>query len=389
MLNYYSTTCEVLLLLCLGAIVYVYVGYPLLLCIIALFHQRKRFQPGPEPLVSILIAAYNEENSIAEKIQQTLDLDYPEDKIEVLILSDCSTDRTDAIVRGFGDARVRLLRMPVRRGKTHAQNIGMKAAKGEIVVFSDATTVYHPQALRYLICNYQDPTVGAVAGRNQYFDEKGTSPMGLGTVAFWNYETLIKTLQSRISTVSGCSGCIYSIRKNVYTDLADDVISDLVQPLWVIQKGFRVVFENRAIAYEKTTYSVPEEFAMRVRVVTRAMRGLLSVPDLFNPMKYGWVTFQLISHKVLRWMVPFFLMGALGLTAMLTFVEPARYFLWAQTGFYGLAFFARAFPVHRRWKLIGIPLYFCVLNTAALVSVFEVLRGRKYVVWETVRKTAA
>ena len=385
----YSTTCELILFFCLGSIVYVYLGYPLLLCIVALFHRRRQCQPGPEPFISILIAAYNEENNIADKIRQTLDLDYPADKLEVLILSDCSTDRTDAIVRGLGDPRVRLLQMPVRRGKTHAQNVGMKAAKGEIVVFSDATTVYHPQALRYLICNYQEPTVGAVAGRNQYFDEMGNSPTGLGTVAFWGYETMIKTLQSRISTVSGASGCIYSIRKDVYTDLADDVISDLVQPLWVIQKGYRVVFEARAIAYEKTTYSVPEEFAMRVRVVTRAMRGLLSVPGLLNPTKYAWVSFQLISHKVLRWMVPFFLLGALALTAMLMFKEPARYFLWAQTSFYGLAFLARVFPIHRRWKLIGIPLYFCVLNTAALVSVFEVLRGRKYVVWETVRKTAA
>lgn len=385
---YYSMTCEILLFSCLFLVTYVYVGYPVLLCLIALFRSGRQLKPKDEPFISILIAAYNEEDGIEEKIRRTLDLDYPEDKLEIIVLSDCSTDRTDEIVLSFNDPRVRLLRMPVRRGKTHAQNVGMKIAKGDIVVFSDATTVYHPQALRYLVCNYQDPTVGAVAGRNQYFDERGDSPTGLGTVAFWNYETTIKILQSRISTVTGCSGCIYSMRKSVYTELADDVISDLVQPLWVIQKGYRVVFENRAIAYEKTTTSVPEEFGMRVRVVTRAMRGLLSVPDLFNPLKYGWVTFQLISHKVLRWMVPFFLMGALIFTAMLVFVEPARYFLWAQTGFYGLAVFARAFPVHRRWRLVGIPLYFCVLNTAALVSVFEVVRGSKFVVWETVRKSA-
>lgn len=385
----YSAICEVLLFLCLSIVIYVYLGYPLLLCIVALFRRRRQLKPGEEPFISILIAAYNEEGSIGEKIRRTLDLDYPESKFEIIVLSDCSMDHTDEIVLSFNDPRIRLLRIPVRRGKTHAQNEGMKIARGDIVVFSDATTVYHPQALRYLVCNYQDPTVGAVAGRNLYFDESGDSPTGLGTIAFWNYETAIKMLQSRISTISGCSGCIYSMRKHVYTELADDVISDLVQPLWVIQKGYRVVFESRAIAYEKTTCSVPEEFGMRVRVVTRAMRGLLSVPDLFDPFKYGWVTFQLVSHKVLRWMVPFFLVGALTFTAMLTFIEPAKYFLWAQAGFYGLAVFARAFPIHRRWKLIGIPLYFCVLNTAALVSVFEVLRGRRFVIWETVRKSAA
>jgi len=369
----------------LGTLFYVYVGYPVLLAILGMFSRRKPSKLGYEPTISVLIAARNEEAGIGRKLEQTLALDYPTDKLEVIVLSDASTDRTDAIVSACPDQRVRLLRMPERKGKTHAQNQGVPAAKGEILVFSDATTTYHPQALRYLASNYADPTVGAVSGRYQYFDPEQVSPTGLGTIAFWNYENLIKKFQSRIRTISGCCGCIYSVRKNAYTALRDDVISDLVQPLWTIQKGYRVVFEDRALAFEETTKSTTEEFKMRVRVVTRGIRGLLSVPGLLNPLKYPWVAFQLLSHKVLRWLVSFFLILLFLSNAALATRQPYSVLFALQILFYTLAVLSRIVPVHRHLKLLGIPLYFCTVNMAALLSIFEVFRGRKYTVWETVR----
>jgi cellulose synthase/poly-beta-1,6-N-acetylglucosamine synthase-like glycosyltransferase len=383
---HWSVCFRLLLEACLAVLVYTYVGYPALLILVGALFRRRTPDANYCPSISVLIAAYNEEKNIAKKLEQTLALDYPANKCEVLVLSDGSTDGTDEIVRSFGDPRVRLLRMGKRRGKTHAQNEGSKLAKGEILIFSDATTVYHPQALRYLACNYQDNKVGAVTGRNQYFDPGQQSPTGLGTVAFWNYENVIKTMQSRIRTLSGCVGCIYSVRKCAYTELADDVISDLVQPLWVIQKGYRVVFENRALACEETTGSTAEEFSMRVRVVTRGMRGLLSVPELLKPWRYGWVSFQLYSHKVLRWLAPLFLLGSLVSSVFADSAPWVHTVLGLQLAFYAAALLAVVVPIHRPWKLLGIPLYFCTLNVAALVSVFELLRGRKYVVWETVRK---
>ena len=371
--------------LSLGTLFYVYVGYPALLAILAMFSRRKPAGPGYEPMISVLIAARNEEASIGRKIEQTLALDYPADKLEIIVLSDASTDSTDAIVSACPDPRVRLLRMPQRKGKTHAQNRGAAVAKGEILVFSDATTIYHPQALRYLASNYHDPSVGAVSGRYQYFDPEQASPTGLGTIAFWNYENLIKKFQSRIRTISGCCGCIYSVRKDLYTELPEDVISDLVQPLWVIRQGHRVVFEDRALAFEETTKSTAEEFKMRVRVVTRGIRGLLSVPGLLNPGKYPWVALQLISHKVLRWLVSFFLILLFLSNAALA-SRPLYFELFTlQILFYLLALLSRIVPVHRHMKLLGIPLYFCTVNIAALFSIFEVFRGRKYTVWETVR----
>jgi cellulose synthase/poly-beta-1,6-N-acetylglucosamine synthase-like glycosyltransferase len=278
-----------------------------------------------------------------------------------------------------------LFRAPVRKGKTNAQNLGAEIAHGEVLVFSDATTVYHPMALRYLACNFADPKVGAVSGRYQYFDPEGKSPTGLGMIAFWNYENFLKMMQSRIRTITGCCGCIYAVRHNAYTTLAPEVISDLVQPLWAIQKGYRVVFEDRALAYEETTKSSSEEFSMRVRVVTRGMRGILSVSGLLNPLRYGWISFQLLSHKVLRWMVPVFLVTLLAGGTLLWNQPGYMPLLALQVAFYAFVLLTLAVPLHRAWKPLGIPLYFCTVNAAALCSVLEVLRGRRYVVWQTVR----
>jgi len=366
---------------------YVYVGYPVLLALLAAGVRRTKPQPGYTPSLSILIAAYNEEASIGRKLRQTLELEYPGDRLEIIVVSDGSTDRTDSIVESFPDPRVRLLRVAERKGKTSAQNQGAKISRGEIIVFSDATTIYHPKALLYLACNYQDPQVGAVSGHYKYFDPEGHSPTGQGTVAFWSYENLIKMLQSRIRTISGCCGCIYSVRRTLYTELPAEVISDLVQPLWVIRKGYRVIFEDRALAYEETTRSTAEEFRMRVRIVTRGIRGILSVPGILNPLRSGWVAFQLLSHKVLRWLVPFFLLAIFLSNVLLARSSPTyAVTLAAQVAFYAAALLCLAFPAHRRWKPLGIPLYFCTLNAAAFLSVFEVFRGRKYTVWETVRK---
>jgi len=376
---------EILFWVSFAVLFYVYAGYPFLLVAIAMFVPRRRPKADFTPRLSILIAAYNEQTGIRRKIEQTLALDYPSDLIEILVLSDGSTDQTDAIVESFRDPRVRLLQVSGRKGKTNAQNEGVKVARGDVLIFSDATTIYHPQALRYLASNYADPKVGAVSGRYQYFDPAGWSPMGLGTIAFWNYENFTKVMQSRIRTISGCCGCIYSVRREAYTPLAPDVISDLVQPLHVIRQGYRVVFEERALAYEETTQSTSEEFSMRVRVVTRGIWGLLSLPELLIPWKSGWVSFQLWSHKVLRWLVPFFLFMLLTSNLFLWGQPFYRLILLGQVIFYVITVLSLLVPIQRLWKPLGIPLYFCTLNAAAFCSVIEVLRGKKYVVWETVR----
>ncbi len=366
-------------------LVYAYAGYPLLLSILSLFSRRRRPEIGYTPSISVLISAYNEEAVIGRKIEQTLALEYPADKLEVLVVSDGSTDRTDEIVRTFSDPRVRLLRVEGRAGKTVAQNEGVKRCRGEIIVFSDATAIYHPKALLYLAANYADPRVGAVSGRYKYFDPEDESPTGSGSVAFWNYENIIKFFQSRISTLTGCSGCIYSVRRSAYIPLPREACSDLVEPLWIVRAGRRVAFEDRALAYEETTKTSSQEFKMRVRVATRGMRGLLSAPELLAPWRHPWIAFQLFSHKIVRWLVPVFLIIILAATIanLNSVVFQAAFAL--QALFYCAAVTSLYVPLHRRWKLLGIPLFFCTLNAAALIGMFAVFRGHKFTTWETVR----
>lgn len=367
---------------------YTYVGYSLVILALSRFlHNPIRRQPI-EPRLTFLITAYNEEKNIGTKLEQTLTLDYPRDKLEVIVASDGSTDRTDEIVRGFAARGVRLVRVEGRVGKTETQNQAVKQATGEIIIFSDATTRYEHSAVRNLARNYADPKVGAVSGRYEYFNPTGAS-IGVGSILFWKYENLIKRLQTDIKTITGCCGCIYSVRRAAYVPLPADIISDLVEPLKVVEQGYRIVFEPEAIAFEETTEKVREEFNMRVRVVTRGMRGLLYMKKLFNPFRYGFVSFQLFSHKVLRWFVPLFLLVAFVANVFLAgrgnrFYDAA---LVLQAAFYLLALLGLL--VEQRnilAKPFTVPLYFMTVNIAALVAMYRIWKGYKAVTWETVRK---
>jgi len=368
-------------------IFYAYIGYILLIPFFAIFFNRRVTQKDIEPKVTFLITAYNEEKSIAAKLEDTLSLDYPEENLEVMVASDGSTDRTDEIVKGFADRGVVLKRVEGRVGKTATQNEAVKSATGEIIVFSDATTKYSKDAIRKIVRNYADEGVGAVSGRYEYVNPTGAS-VGIGTILFWKYENFIKSMQTRIRTITGCCGCIYSVKKEAYVPLPPDIISDLVEPLKIIERGFRIVFEPEAVAYEETTEKPSEEFKMRIRVITRAMRGILYVKSLLNPFKYPFVSFQLISHKVLRWLIPFFLIGLL----------VSNYFLIGTHLFYNL-FFAGQIVFYvsaligllsdrlgHKMKVLAIPLYFCVVNYASFLAFFKTLKGQKTIVWETVRK---
>jgi cellulose synthase/poly-beta-1,6-N-acetylglucosamine synthase-like glycosyltransferase len=370
----------------IGIIFYTYFGYPLLTLFLSLFVNNPVNKRDIEPTVTFLITAYNEEKSIRQKLENTLSLDYPRDKLEIMVASDGSTDNTDSIVREFPDKIVVLHRVEGRVGKTETQNQAVKAAKGEIVIFSDATTTYKNDAIRKIVRNYNDPSIGAVSGRYEYVNPTG-APVGLGTILFWKYENFIKSRQTRIKTITGCCGCIYSVRRSAYEPLPGDIISDLVEPLKILEKGYRIAFEPEAVAHEVTEETVGEEFSMRVRVITRAMNGLMYVKTLLNPFKYPFVSFQLISHKVLRWLIPFFLVIIFVSNAMILDNNFYKLLFIAQVVFYLSALFAWVMEKYgKKFKLLFLPLYFCVVNIASLRAIFNLIRGRKMAVWETVRK---
>jgi cellulose synthase/poly-beta-1,6-N-acetylglucosamine synthase-like glycosyltransferase len=339
-----------------------------------------------EPTVTFLITAYNEEKNIKQKLENTLSLDYPRDKLEIMVASDGSTDNTDKIVKEFSDRGAVLHRVEGRVGKTETQNQAVSAATGEIVIFSDATTTYRKDAIRKIVRNYNDPSIGAVSGRYEYVNPTG-APVGLGTILFWKYENFVKSRQTRIKTITGCCGCIYSVRRSAYEPLPRDIISDLVEPLKILEKGYRIAFEPEAVAHEVTEETVGEEFSMRVRVITRAMNGLAYVSSLLNPMKYPFVAFQLISHKVLRWLIPFFLAIIFVSNAFILDNAFYRFVFLAQVVFYLSALFAWVMDKYgKKVRILFLPLYFCVVNLASVQAIFNLIKGRKMAVWETVRK---
>jgi len=367
-------------------VIYTYAGYPLSIIFLSLFAKKEVKKGFYEPTVTVLITAYNEENNIASKLEDTLSQEYPKEKMEIVVASDGSNDKTEEIVRDYQSKGVRLIRVEGRVGKTETQNQAVKQAKGEVIIFSDATTKYDKNAIRKIVRNYHDPSVGAVSGRYEYYNPNG-APTGMGTILFWKYENFIKSRQTKIRTITGCCGCIYSVKKSLYEPLPANIISDLVEPLKILEKGYRIAFEPEAVAYEATEKKAADEFSMRVRVITRGMNGLLFVKNLFNPWKYNFVAFQLFSHKVLRWSIPFLMMGLLISNAFLL-----EHFLYRITFFLQLIFYAAAIlgwiwsQRGKKIKMLSIPFYFCLVNLASAIALGNIVKGRKMVTWETIRK---
>ncbi len=384
--NELSSAALAMFWLCAAVVVYTYAGYPLLLALLAMVIRRPMSQPTDEPTLTLFICAHNEQASIGVKLENALALHYPAHKLQILVVSDGSTDSTDAIARSFQSRGVEFIRIDRQAGKTNAQNVAVSHARGDILIFSDATTTYHPEALRFLAGNFTDPHVGAASGCYSYLDLNHLSPNGAGARAYSGYDNTIRSLQSQVSTLTGCCGCIYSVRRALYTPLRADIISDLVQPLLVLRQGFRVAFEPRALAWESAASNPGREFSMRVRVVTRAVLGLLSVHQLLQPWRHPWIALQIWSHKLLRWAMPVFLVGLLAASACLVSLPFYRAAFAMQMLVYATAAVSLGVPLHRRWPHLGLPLYFCTVNAASIGAFIQIIRGRRYTMWRPERE---
>jgi cellulose synthase/poly-beta-1,6-N-acetylglucosamine synthase-like glycosyltransferase len=375
-----------ILLGALGVIVWVYVGYPAVLGIVAWLRRRPVARAAVTPPVTIVICAYNEERDIRRKLEECLAADYPAEQLEVLVASDGSTDHTDDIVREFAP-RVRLLRVEGRGGKTIAQNAAVLEARGEILVFSDVTTVYTPATVREMVANFADPAVGCVGG-DLHYEKEAHNTSAEGRALFWGYERQLRLWESQVHSIIGVAGCVYAMRRELYVPLDRAAISDFVQPGGVTARGYRTVLEPRALAFEPVeSRSLGEELYRRARVITRGLRGAFTMPDLLNPLRHPWFATLLWSHRVLRWLVPVFLLVLLAASIPLATRGPVfQVVLAAQLAVYGSG--AVAYALERlRVRLPGafIPLYFCVVNLAPLLALAWIARGEKKIVWETGR----
>ncbi len=393
-----SASIEMIFWLSVASLAYAYAGYPLLLWIVSCV--RPRFVTRNEaatwtPSVTILITAYNEEKDIGAKLENTIALDYPPDNFEILVASDCSNDRTDEIVREFAARTtqfvIRLHRQPQRHGKTAAQNAAIELARGEIILFSDATTAYKSDVLRRIVPNFADATVGCVAGKLIYIDSTKSST-GSGAKSYWGYETFLKTHESRACSLIGASGCLYAVRRAAYVPMYPEACSDFLIATKMVEQNLRAVYEPRAVCTEETNRRTGKEFNMRVRVITQTYTDLWRHRQMMNPLRSGFYAVELVSHKVMRYAVPVLLivnfLCALFLINKPLFNLPIYLLASVIHASVYVAAFAGWLLEQRGMtnKLLALPLYFVLANLAALVAAYKFARGERFASWEPIRE---
>lgn len=376
----------VLFIGCTGVIAYVLVGYPLLLrAIVAVRGPRLVARADITPSVTLIVSAFNEGDVIAAKLENALALDYPRDKLEIVVVSDASDDETDAIVGGYAGRGVVLRRQAERRGKTAGLNAVVPTVSGDIVVFSDANAMYQPDAIAKLVRNFADPAVGCVTGEARYQgDAEGVADEGEG--AYWSYEMSLKRLETAVGSCVGGDGAIYAIRRHLWQTLPEDGINDFLNPLQIVAAGWRGVYEHEAVCYEQAAGETRKEYRRRVRIISRSWRAVWLAADVLKPWKVGIFALSVFSHKVLRWFSGVFLLGAavaaVGLVLPLVVSSPP----WVWAALAGGVFLAMALPASRH--ALQVAWYFGVLNLASLVGLVKGTLGRTSGVWSTPRQSA-
>jgi cellulose synthase/poly-beta-1,6-N-acetylglucosamine synthase-like glycosyltransferase len=373
---------------CCG-VLYVYIGFP---AVAALLASRRRTQVSTKPngapvAVTVIISAYNEERSIEAKIRNVLAADYPRALLDVLVVSDASTDRTNDIARSFAEEGVRLIVQEKRRGKTAGLNRAMELARGDVVVFTDANATYPLDTIGTLVRYFQHPTIGLVTGYTRYVATSSCA-VAEATNVYTSLERVIKTAESRWGCCVGADGAIFAMRRSLYRRLLDDDINDFVLPLGVIDQGYRCVFAEDAFCSERPGKSLESEFRRQSRITNRTLRALWRNAHLLNPVRFGLFSFFLFSHKLVRFLVPVLLTfsgvalvllartGAIALIAGISALaavalaassdsRPAVAFPWA--------------PAGRLLYLVNI---FLTINIAVLQGWWNFLRGRSDVVWQ-------
>jgi len=337
------------------------------------------------PTLAVVVAAYNEERGIAAKLDNLLALDYPPESLRILVASDGSTDRTDAIVRERASERVQLLRVEGRVGKTECQNRAVLACDSDIVVFTDATTRLDRAAFTALAQNFADTRVGCAAAQLVY-EARNEGLTAAGGTAYWGYEVALRQAESALGSLVGVSGCLYAVRRSAYRPIDANSISDFVIAMRMQEQGLRTVFEPAALCYEDTLDRSGEELSMRVRVAIRSIAALVMERRFLNPLRHGLFAWQLLSHKALRYASPFIWVIAL-LTATKLSSHPFYLFcLVAQLAVLGAGI--AGFVLHARGRGVGVlgkPYYFLLTNLASLLAVWRYVRGERVRIWNPVR----
>ena len=363
---------------------YTYFGYPVLLIFVAKLRGKPVDKKSFTPRVTMIIAAYNEERTIRDKLENALSMDYPKDRFEIIVASDGSSDKTDDIVQEFSSRGVRLIRMSERGGKVCALNTAVPESFGDIIVFADARQIYDKNAIHELVNNFNDETVGAVSGELHLINDDAGG-VGEGVGAYWKYEKLLRKKESQIYSTSGATGAIYAIRKQLYRPIPDDtILDDVVIPMYIVLDGYRVIFEEQARAYDRVAKTAKEELTRKIRTLCGNYQAFSRMGELFNPFK-NRVFFQFISHKVFRLFVPFALFFMLISSAFLLPVLFYRIILILQICMYLSAaighYLSKAKP-SLIGRLFGIPYALVILNYAAVAGLYRFITNKQRAAWE-------
>ena len=381
----------VLFWLAASGIIYTYLGYGLIISLLARIRPRPTSKAEIDPTVTVLVAAYNEETCIADRIENALASDYPADKLEVVVVADGANDGTTEIVRRYAeqDARVKLLYQPERQGKPAALVRAVPLTTGEVLVFTDANCFFAADALAKLVRNLADPEVGGVGGSKQITSAED-SITGRGEGLYWRYESYLKRCDSAVSSVMGVPGEIWAARREAYVPSEpDSYIEDFVAALRMVAAGWRVVHEPEARVFEEASPGLKAEWVRRTRMAAGGWQSFYQLPGMLRH-EQRLVTWQYLSHRMSRWMVTPSLFILLFLSNVVLALIGAPFYvaaLWAQLAFYGLAATGGLLETRgMRLKGLYVPFYICLLNGAALVGGWRFLRGRQSVVWQKARR---
>ncbi|WP_370450911.1 glycosyltransferase family 2 protein [Olivibacter sp. XZL3] len=377
---------------CLAIIAYTFVGYGLLLYMLVglkriwfkspAWNNTREFLPS----VTLIVAAYNEEGVIEEKIKNSLEIDYPSEKLEIIFITDGSTDRTPKMVQQFEG--ITHLHEAARRGKIAAIKRAMASVKSDITVFTDANTFLNKAAIKKLVRHYRTPSVGAVAGEKRISLPDAADASAAGEGFYWKYESWLKRLDYALYSNVGAAGELFSIRTALFPYVEEDtIIDDHMIAMRIAEKGYIIGYEPKAYASETASENTSEELKRKIRIAAGGMQSILRLPIAANPFKYPVFCFQYVSHRVLRWtIVPFLLVLVLLLNVLLVIREQGSIYvvmLCGQFAFYALALIGMLMErISLKIKAFFIPYYFCLMNYAVIAGIFRYFSGRQSAVWE-------
>jgi cellulose synthase/poly-beta-1,6-N-acetylglucosamine synthase-like glycosyltransferase len=373
---------------------YTFAGYAILLVLLLFFKKRfssrknhSKLISSEWPLVCMFVTAYNERNYIDAKVKNLFELDYPKDKIQFLWMTDGSDDGTPDLLKQY--PMMEIHHLPERNGKIHAMNRGMKFVKGPIVIFSDSNTLLCPQAIRVMVDTFRDPHVGCIAGEKRIENFETDGAAGSGEGVYWKYESWVKQMDSELNSVIGAAGELFAIRTELYSEVENDtILDDFIISLRIAEKGYRIAYAPDAYAIESASLNISEELKRKIRIAAGGLQTLGRLKELLNPFHFGWLSFQYLSHKVLRWTIaPLALFAILIINFSLVFrqSDSGLYFiiLFVQLFLYLLALLGWLLERRKiRFKFFFVPFYFLAMNYAVIRGIIRFLFGKQSVNWE-------